>query len=502
VCPPVLPVLEAIEVEISEGSKTQTRDAVVSTGGTPASQRSSPRRWFRPDPFDVLGLGLLLVFVPLLSNPILTDMIGLHSNRMRYSDYPSHSAYAAQMRREHRLLLPHPLYHLCLLGVQKGVEWRTGESAAGLELPPIGYIRDAAADVLQPISRAYSRAAAIVLRFFLLLTAAILWTQLRRAAGVGSHRLPGNLLATAVAVALVVALMIIAPASLRHKADAQYYVGYIGISVWHSPTVLVAKPLSYLVFLCAIAVFADRSRSQPAARDATISHDAAEVRPATAPVGVSAIVTSALVFLLCALAKPNYILCVLPALAVGVAVDHAQRRPIRWKLLIAGILVPAVAILAWQYCFAFASGSANGIELAPFKVMSKLSRHIGQKFILSILFPLACYLIWLPAIARDLRVNFAWAAFLVGLVFTYFIAEKKNFSDGNFLWGGQLALFVLCAESAMFVMAAARGRWRAGSGRWLALGQAAACAAVFALHLYWGIRYREYLLHAPRGIYQ
>jgi hypothetical protein len=446
--------------------------------------------------YDVLGLALLCFIVPSVTKPIMTTMLGLHSNKMRYSDYPSHSAYAAQMRHELRLLLPHPLYHLCLLGVQKGVEWANHKSYADLELPEIGNIRDTGAEILQPINKAYSTASYFVITAFLLLTAAIVWWQLRLAFGVGGFiHVASNLAATAAVVGLVIALMLITPAAFRHAQDAQYYLGYIGINVWHSPTVIVAKPLSYLLFLCALPVFAAR---------ALASDGPASALPQDRCPNVLAILAAALIVLLCALAKPNYLLCLLPALASLAWLEHfILRRPIDWRLLILGIVLPAVAILAWQYYFTFAAGSANGVEFAAFKVMGRLSRHLGQKFFFSILFPLACYLVFFPSITRNLRVNLAALAFVVGLGFTYLVAEKRNFTDGNFIWGAQLALFILCTECVAFIAAALRRNWNGPPRqRWITIAQAAFCFAVFGLHLYWGIRYREYLLHAPRGIYQ
>jgi hypothetical protein len=432
---------------------------------------------FALDRYDALGLMLLAVLVPLVAMPVLRNMIGPNLRDPRLSDYPSHSAYAAQMRHERRLLLPHPLYHLCLLATQKGVEWITGTSAADIDLPAVGHIRTSDPRVLGAVNQAYARAAMTVALAFLLLTAAILWCQARRAVDAA------NAAAALGCVALVLALMLLGPISLRHAKDGEYYLGYIGISVWHNPTVLVARPLSYLLFLCAAQVFT--SKEGPTEQ---------VPRAFAAP----------LIVLLCAFAKPNYILCLLPALAILTSICLHLHLPLRLRLLIAGIVLPSLAILAWQYYFTFASGAANGITFAPFKVISALARHghLGQKFALSILFPLACYLIWLPDSLKNVRLNLAGFAFWFAVAFMYLVAEKKNYTDGNFLWGAQIALFILCAESAFFVIAAARRRWATTpSRRWIPIVQSALCATVFALHLYWGIRYRNFVTHTPGGIY-
>ena len=439
-----------------------------------------PPRRFALDRYDALGLTLLAVLVPLITLPVLRNMIGPHLQDPRLSDYPSHSAYAAQMRHERRLLLPHPLYHLCLLTVQKGVEWMTGTSAADIELPAVGHIRTSDARVLGAVNQAYARAAMIVAIAFLLLTAGILWCQARLAVETR------NITAALACAALVLALMLLGPVSLRHAKDGEYYLGYIGISVWHNPTVLLAKPLSYLLFLRAVNVFTSKQE------------------PTEQVPWAFASVNAALIVLLCAFAKPNYILCLLPALAILATIFLYLHLPIRLRLLLAGIVLPSLALLAWQYYFTLASGVGNGIAFAPFKVMSALARHdhLGQKFLLSILFPAVVYAIWLPDAVKNVRLNLAGFAFWFAVAFMYFVAEKKNYTDGNFLWGAQIALFILCAESAFFVIATARRHWTANpSRRWIPTAQAMICTVVLALHLYWGIRYRNFVTHTPGGIY-
>src|SRR5437899_1232469 len=68
-----------------------------------------------------------------------------------------------------------------IMTAQEGVEWVSGMSAAGIELPAVGHIRTSDVRVISAVNHAYARAATTVVIAFLLLTAAVLWLQARRA---------------------------------------------------------------------------------------------------------------------------------------------------------------------------------------------------------------------------------------------------------------------------------------------------------------------------------
>ena len=435
-------------------------------------------RRLRPDRSDALALLLLALLVPLLCAPLLRHMIGAHKNRLSLSDFPAHHAFAAQMRHEGRLLLPHPLFHLSLLSVQQGVEWASGESAAGDALPPLGGVRVGADPALLiPLNRHYAAASLITTVGYQLLLAAVLWTQLRSAARIGSGAARSDRLATLACVGLILALLAASHLRLRLGSDSHYYLGYLGINIWHNPTVTVAKPFSLIVFLQAASALAAAPRAAPA--------------PLAA-------LGAAFAVALCALAKPSYLLCILPAAALLALLRLRSGRPVQWGLLLSGIGLPTVAMLAWQYQFMYAEGSASGVEFAPFAVMGRLSQHLGPKFLLSIAFPAVCYLVWLPDSRRSLRLNLAWLAFGVGVGFAYGAAETRYATDGNFLWGAQIGLFILFAESTRFVVAALRSPERLTPVRRSASRtRVAICAILFSLHLAAGLRYYQHLMQRP-----
>jgi len=111
--------------------------------------------------------------------------------------------------------------------------------------------------------------------------------------------------------------------------------------------------------------------------------------------------------------------------------------------------------------------------------------------LLSIAFPLGVAAACRPGSLRNGPLMLAWLVFGIAAAYGYLLAEAQpNRGDGNWLWSGQVALFVLFAESVLFLRSRGRGAspptrpWRQ------------ACAVVFALHLACGlVWYGSEVLH-------
>ena len=63
------------------------------------------------------------------------------------------------------------------------------------------------------------------------------------------------------AAGMALALVIAAPVSLMWLWDRQFYFGYLGISTYHNPTILLLKPVAILQFFIAVKVFSGRRAS-------------------------------------------------------------------------------------------------------------------------------------------------------------------------------------------------------------------------------------------------
>lgn len=197
-------------------------------------------------------------------------------------------------------------------------------------------------------------------------------------------------------------------------------------------------------------------------------------------------VTTIGLVVLATVAKPNYTLCLLPALALLVAVRLWHHQPIDWLLLV-GFVGPALAVLAWQYSLTYGSGSS--IVFAPFAVFLSFTsaNSLLPKLILSVLFPLGVYLLYFRAARRALYLNLCWVVFLVSLGFNYLLAESGDRPyHANFAWGAQAALFILFVASARFWILQLREPRQPGLGRYQS-GRAFLLAGILGLHLVSGL---------------
>ena len=86
--------------------------------------------------------------------------------------------------------------------------------------------------------RTYHVAAGVVAFAFYELLGLILYTLLLR----GLPR--WSWVGPALAAGLAVALLLVTPVALLVFADGLRYMGYVGINVWHNPTMVLLKPLA------------------------------------------------------------------------------------------------------------------------------------------------------------------------------------------------------------------------------------------------------------------
>ena len=165
--------------------------------------------------------------------------------------------------------------------------------------------------------------------------------------------------------------------------------------------------------------------------------------------------------MLCVLAKPNFVLCLVPALALMLFLDARTRRAYGFVFAVA---LPAGALLGWQAWLTFTTAGPGRpqVAVAPFAYLSSQVPDsvwlLAFKLALSVLFPVAVVLADARGAGGDAGLKLAWAAFAVGVLQAYLLAETGLRRDhGNFLWGAQIAAFVLFAASARTLAAQALG---------------------------------------------
>ena len=291
-----------------------------------------------------------------------------------------------------------------------------------------------------------------------------------------SHSTYRNIL---IRIGLSISLLIIAPASIFTLYKKNLYFGYLGMSIYHNPTYILLKPLSLMLFIFSLQV------GKPTANKS---------------LGVSTILLAMCLTIFGILAKPNYIIALLPALGLFCLFRLFCKKPIDWKLSILGIFVPALLLLSWQYFATYTDESVltdrASIIFAPFLVYSREYDLLLLKFFLSILFPLTVYLIYFKIAKKDTLLNLAWLIFVFGIIYTYLFAETGvRLQDANFGWSGDITMFILFVCSTIFFLQQWLGRVKeAPMVKTTFLPWAA-----FSLHLLSGILW--YFTHIADPIY-
>lgn len=269
---------------------------------------------------------------------------------------------------------------------------------------------------------------------------------------------------------MAAALLLVAPVTLLYWADHHLYFGYIGVNVFHNPTILVLKFFSLLLFGLSSYVLADKQSGRWRKL---------------------LLLVVPLVVVCCALSKPNYLICFLPALCLFLLGKATMRARIDWGLFLWGILLPSVLVLSLQYYLTYSSSQIQGfymgessIVLAPFKVVSLYSGWLLPKFLLSIAFPLSVFLLYPNSASKDSQLVLAWIAFGFGALQTYFFMESgPRYYQGNFWWSGQITLFVLFVASSVHLLKNASTLQFGGLRR----VRFSICLGFFLLHLISGI---------------
>lgn len=256
-------------------------------------------------------------------------------------------------------------------------------------------------------------------------------------------------------------LTLVAPVMLLASLDGAYYYGYIGLANYHNPTVHLLRPLALFSFILVLRAFEERKSAW------------------------GWVVLSALLIIFSALAKPNYALSILPALACMVTLRLWQKQPIGWRMLLWGGLFPGILVLGFQSSIMYLGPEAEpgGIRLAPLLVESAFSDHLLWKFLLSALFPLTLLAVDFRRVLQSPALQLAWIAFLGGAAQTYLLAESgAREMHANFRWSAQITLFLLFAASIRHFARALPTDWKARAGVWVA----------YLAHLAGGIAYYIY----------
>ena len=355
--------------------------------------------------------------------PIMAQMIG-------EGDFPFHLAAAEQFASNARITMPHFLLQVAL-GALLRTGWFPSVQQAGLAL----------------FTGLYAATAAFMCWY------------------IGRSARSTTTLGAAVVIA--VALLLAGPL-LPGGEPTLYLIGYFPPNAFHNPTMLMAKPLLILVLAAAVASITRTRRA-----------------------GWFELALIAVPVVLLAAAKPNYLGCVVPVVVIIAVWNHATKRDVSWARL-ASLCVPAVLALGASYLLyrSLEPGLEGGVIIAPLRVVAlyapvdpqSIVRYLGA----SLAFPLAIIALWPRAAWQTPDIRFAWGTTLVGLLISYLLAEGgPRLDHGNFLWTGQMAVFVLFVVSGMFVNRQIPHAMRGGR----TAARVLLTAGILVLHVESGVRH-------------
>jgi hypothetical protein len=266
------------------------------------------------------------------------------------------------------------------------------------------------------------------------------------------------------------------------------YLGVVNPNVWHNPTTIFAAPFAFLLF-----------------HQAVLYLETPGIQLAFS-VGIASV--------LCALAKPNYLLAFLPVF--GLVMFAEAYRSIRWNRLSRGRAVLyavtafslPVAALVGQYVYTFATGAKNGVMFKPWAIWSifvdppedpdilyqirplVLLSRIPFAILLGVAFPVVVAICYPRELWRDRRTSLAWMILGMAIAEYALLAETYQPLSGNFFWALVPACYILFVMSCRLIGGQSRG-WRS-----------VLCFIVLGLHAVSGVIYVARALIDPAHVLQ
>ena len=219
-------------------------------------------------------------------------------------------------------------------------------------------------------------------------------------------------------------LTIVAPVMLFVFRDNLYYFGYIALANYHNPTIILLRPFALVSFLMGVRAFTGVNNSW------------------------KFIIVSSILVMISAFIKPNYLICILPALFILTVWWKVQHKVVNYRYLVFGFFLPSILVLGVQWWVAN-SNDPSPIIFSPLGVEGAFSKSLLPKFMLSVLFPLSILVSNFRKYKDNPDLLLAAIGFTVAAFQVYFLAESGDrFYHGNFRWGAQVMLFLWFVVSA------------------------------------------------------
>lgn len=230
---------------------------------------------------------------------------------------------------------------------------------------------------------------------------------------------------------LCLALFFLHPIPLAFWSDKHLYYGYMSANTFHNPTIILLKPIALFHFLLLTKFIEDRSAQ------------------------ASQIFLLATLTALSILAKPSYMMSLMPAVGILLCSLSFQRRSIDKsisKLVLLGIFLPAVILIGWQFLQTYGASptevsrwNRGKLVFSPLELFRFYSSSFSflPKVLGSLAFPLSVAFFHFKIIKHRFDYLLALVNMIVAAAFNYCLLDRACFLCGDFGWSSQIALFLL-----------------------------------------------------------
>ena len=139
-----------------------------------------------------------------------------------------------------------------------------------------------------------------------------------------------------------------------------------------------------------------------------------------------AVMTAAIATTAGALAKPSFVICLMPAVVILGALRSKDHEAVDWTAITLGLLGTGVLIVALQYYLSYTGLGPQGmyqnaVVFAPLRFFREHQvSYFPAKLALSVAIPAAVYLLYWKCARRDLPLNFALLLFAFGAGYGFF----------------------------------------------------------------------------------
>jgi hypothetical protein len=325
--------------------------------------------------------------------------------------------------------------------------------------------------LLVPLTQHTAGAMAILIVLVQLVSTAVVYMGLRSV-------LPKENLSWGFGLVLVIlTLTLMLVSAINIFTPENLYLGYFTAHVYHNPTQNMMKPFALMLFFMSLKCF---------------EADFKIKRLWLWVLGY------ALVTLLSLFSKPSFVIMFVPALGVLTGLRILMRQPIRWGLLMLGIVIPTFIAL---YIQTRTWTQSNGLAIMPFETFFHWTLHYDKnanqdllfKLLMSIAFPLTVTVLFIREAVRSRIMWLAWIAFIIGIGYSYLLIDLSAPQTGDWTWSGQIATLTLFVANGVFMLQQSKNS--SNSVKVLIL----VCVLVLGIHLLSGMHW--YLKHLT-AIYQ